>query len=62
MKRYVNWKHYGVIETIDEFDTEDEALRMLEVYKDVFHLGHLFTSGKVHNYWRKNHRKRFFVL
>tara|TARA_R100000908_G_C3665755_1_gene90942 strand:- start:1 stop:168 length:168 start_codon:yes stop_codon:yes gene_type:complete len=51
---YINLKTDELgIETVDEFDTRKEALRMLKEYQSLHVDGYYYISSRSTQYWRE---------
>lgn len=50
---YINSKHNGTVETIDEFETREEARAMLAEYRVAFPAGYsLYLSPRCTKEWK----------
>lgn len=49
---YINTQRYGHVETIDEFETRNEARKMLAEYNIAFH-GGCYISTRCTKDWRE---------
>ena len=52
MNTYINYRAYGEVETIDEFETRKEARAMLTEYQMAFTEGRLYLSQRPTKQWK----------
>ena len=52
MNTYINYRAYGEVETIDEFETRKEARAMLTEYQMAFTEGNLYLSQRPTKQWK----------